>query len=145
MKYLLDTNILLRQRQIDHLHHQVAVNAIKKLRANNHELCIFPQNLYEYWVVATRPTDVNGLGLEFDQAQKELELLKKLYSLHLDKPETFLQWEKLIITYQIKGKRSHDVKIIACMIVHQIENILTFNTDDFKKFTEIIAINPQSI
>src|SRR4051812_28543304 len=34
---------------------------------------IVPQNLYEFWVVLTRPTAVNGLGKTAAEAAAELE------------------------------------------------------------------------
>jgi hypothetical protein len=43
------------------------------------------------------------------------------------------------------GKQAHDTRLVAAMTVHQITHLLTFNTDDFKRFTEITAIDPRSI
>lgn len=65
--------------------------------------------------------------------------------MHLDQPETLLKWEKLITAYQVKGKRAHDVRLIASMMVHQISHILTFNTKDFEKFTEIQVFDPRTL
>lgn len=144
MKYALDTNILLRLRQPEHEHHSACVAAIQTLKSQNYELCILPQNLYEFWVVATRPVENNGLGLDITQAEQELKLLKQLFSLYLDHPDIYEKWEKLIIDYQIKGKRAHDVKIIATMLTHNIQNLLTINIKDFQKFPEIQVINPLS-
>lgn len=144
MKYLLDTNVLLRLRQPNHEHHQACFTAVSTLKTRNHELCIIPQNLYEYWVVATRPLESNGLGCTVSQAQKDINQLKNLYSLYPDHPDTLEKWENLISNYQIKGKRAHDVRIIAAMLAHKISIILTINTKDFEKFTEIQAISPQS-
>ncbi len=31
------------------------------------------------------------------------------------------------------------------MIAHQIAHLITFNTDDFKRFAEITAIDPRGI
>ncbi|MGK7923008.1 MAG: hypothetical protein AB4080_23715 [Trichodesmium sp.] len=68
MTYLLDTNILLRLRQTNHPQHSNALKATLLLKKKQEKLCIFPQNLMEFWVVATRPIEVNGLGLYFQQA-----------------------------------------------------------------------------
>lgn len=48
-------------------------------------------------------------------------------------------------TYQVMGKQAHDTRLVAAMTVHQIPHLLTFNTDDFKRFTEITALDPRSI
>jgi len=60
MRILLDTNVLCRLAERGHSHHAIAENSVTKLRDDQHELCLVPQVLYEYWVVATRPTSENG-------------------------------------------------------------------------------------
>jgi hypothetical protein len=62
MNYLVDTNILTRLAEPGHAMHQPALNAVKRLIHQGHKLHIVPQNLYEFWVVCTRPLNVNGLG-----------------------------------------------------------------------------------
>lgn len=62
MLVLLDTNILLRLAVPVHPMHLVARHAVIKLQANGDRLVLVPQNIYEYWVVATRPIPNNGLG-----------------------------------------------------------------------------------
>ncbi|WP_238993744.1 hypothetical protein [Calothrix sp. PCC 6303] len=54
-------------------------------------------------------------------------------------------WEQLVVKYQVKGKQVHDTRLVAAMIAHQITHLLTFNTDDFKRFTEITVIEPRDI
>ncbi|MFN6495972.1 MAG: hypothetical protein RMX65_002850 [Nostoc sp. DedQUE01] len=50
--------------------HTDARRAFVTLRKQNEKLCIIPQNLIEFWVVATRPLASNGLGLTVDEAEK---------------------------------------------------------------------------
>jgi hypothetical protein len=65
---LLDTNILLRYaRAADPDFATVAV-ALNTLHANGEVLCVVPQNIYEFWPVATRPTAANGLGLSVPES-----------------------------------------------------------------------------
>ncbi|NES65870.1 MAG: PIN domain nuclease, partial [Okeania sp. SIO2D1] len=99
MTYLLDTNILLRLRQTNHPQHSSVLKAILLLKKKQESLCIFPQNLREFWVVATRPVEVNGLGLDFQQALEEIQLLKTIFILYEDNPGIFQQWEMLIRKY----------------------------------------------
>jgi hypothetical protein len=47
----------------------VADRAIAALRSQNKKLYLMPQNLVELWTVATRPMDVNGLGMSTAAAQ----------------------------------------------------------------------------
>ena len=62
-KYLLDTNILLRASDLSSSRYDLAVNSVTSLIAQGHECIITSQVLIEFWVVATRPIEVNGLGM----------------------------------------------------------------------------------
>jgi predicted nucleic acid-binding protein len=56
MRYLLDTNVLLRLAESGHAGHRAAVQAVERLERRGDDLLIVPQILYEFWSVATRPT-----------------------------------------------------------------------------------------
>ena len=92
MSYLLDTNVLLRLAQSDHPMHSFAVNAITTLRRQEAFLCIMPQNLIEFWTVATRPFNVNGLGMSIETASQEVARMKRFFPLQSDRPEIFPLW-----------------------------------------------------
>ncbi|BAU14418.1 hypothetical protein LEP3755_49650 [Leptolyngbya sp. NIES-3755] len=145
MKYLIDTNVLLRSVEAKHPMNYAAVNAVQVLLAQGEDLCIMPQNLIEFWAVATRPSSVNGLDLSLTQATAELTSLKSIFTLQLDAPSLFAEWERLVTTYQVIGKQAHDTRLVAGMLTHQISHLLTFNTADFKRFTEITAIDPRQV
>ena len=70
---LVDTSTLLRFLQPLHPQRETARSAIKALGALGHDLHIVPQNLFELWVVATRPVAQNGLGLSIPDAASELK------------------------------------------------------------------------
>jgi predicted nucleic acid-binding protein len=141
----MDTNILLRLAQPNHAMHQAAVSAIITLRRQQTTLFIIPQNLIEFWAAATRPLTVNGLGMSTTGAAKELARMKSFFALQPDLSEIFTVWELLVVKYQVLGKQTHDTRLVAAMLAHQISHLLTFNTDDFKRFAEITAIDPRHI
>jgi len=145
MSYLVDTNILLRLVQKNSPIHSDTQRAILMLKRQGELLYIIPQNLIEFWAVATRPINSNGLGLSTAQAVHETEKLKKIFILHLDRPAIFGEWESLIVKYQVMGKQVHDARLVAAMITHQITHILTFNIDDFKRFSAIVVVDPRSV
>jgi len=132
MKYLVDTNILLRLVQKNSPMHLDTQRAILTLKKQGEFLCIIPQNIIEFWAVATRPLDKNGLGLSINQAEEESEKLKKIFILELDTPQIFTEWEYLVIKHQVMGKQVHDARLAAAMVAHNITHLLTFNVDDFK-------------
>ncbi|MBE9256551.1 MULTISPECIES: PIN domain-containing protein [Aphanizomenonaceae] len=145
MKYLVDTNILLRLVQKNSPMHLDTQRAILTLKKQGNFLCIIPQNIIEFWAVATRPLDKNGLGLSITQAEEESEKLKKIFILELDTPQIFTKWESLVIKHQVMGKQVHDARLAAAMVVHNITHLLTFNVDDFKRFSDIVVVDPRSI
>jgi predicted nucleic acid-binding protein len=145
MSYLVDTNVLLRSTQPHHPMHTDAVAATVKLKQSGESLCITPQNLIEFWAVATRPVSANGLGLSVVDAAKELERLKRLFIFLRDNPAIYTRWESLVIQHQVIGKPSHDARLVAAMMVHKLTHILTFNISDFKRFSNITAVDPASV
>lgn len=62
MKYLLDTNILLRLVEKTHGQHTEASEALRKLRQQNHTFYILLQNISEFWNVSTRSKDKKRIG-----------------------------------------------------------------------------------
>jgi predicted nucleic acid-binding protein len=145
MNYLVDTNILLRLVQKNSPMHSDTQRAILMLKRQGELLYIIPQNIIEFWAVATRPINSNGLGLSTVQAVQETEKLKKIFILQSDTPTIFAEWESLIVKYQVMGKQVHDARLVAAMITHQITHLLTFNIDDFKRFSAIIVVDPRSV
>jgi len=130
MKILVDTNLLTRASQPDHPQHQDAMTAVTALTTRGHTLCLVPQNLYEFWVVCTRPTDENGLGMAVEDALARLSDLRQTFDL-LDETPAFLPtWESLVVQHGVKGKSGHDARLVAAMKVHGLTTLLTFNKRD---------------
>lgn len=140
MSYAIDTNILTRGLQPGHPMQADANNAVESLRAEGQELCVLAQNLYEFWVVATRPKQVNGLGLSAAEAQDELKRIESLFRLLKEREEIYPEWKQLIAQHAVAGKNSHDARIAAAMRVHGINHLLTFNVDDFKRFQTVMTV-----
>ncbi len=67
---LLDTNLLARMTDSAHPQCAPARRAVQSLLVGKGErLIVVPQNLYEFWAVATRPLSSNGLGLSVSECQ----------------------------------------------------------------------------
>lgn len=75
----------------------------------------------------------------------QLERLQKLFRVLPENREIFENWQELVIKHKVSGKVTHDARIVAAMVTHKIENVLTLNPKDFKRFTEITAYKPQDI
>ena len=145
MSYLVDTNILLRSSEPSHPMFASATTAMDILLSSGEEVYIVSQNLIEFWGVCTRPKDKNGLGYSITETQEELNRLKNLLPLLSDTPEIYQHWERLVNTYEVKGVNVHDARLVAAMLVYGLTHILTFNTQDFLRYSEIIAVHPTEI
>src|SRR5437660_12469256 len=120
MSVLLDTNILTRSAQANHPMQKIAVDAVSILRTRGEDLCIVPQNLVEFWTVATRPLNVNGMGLTTAQAQVELARIKRFFRFLPDTPTVYDEWEKLVVQHAVSGKNTYDARLVAAMNAHGI-------------------------
>lgn len=145
MKYLLDTNILLRLVEPNHPQHKEAGEALKKLKIQNAEFYIFLQNISEFWNVCTRPKDKNGLGLSIAKTDLQLKRFERFFSFLPDTTEVYKNWRKLVVNHSVSGIQVHDAKIAAAMKAHNIENLLTFNAKDFKRYPDIKAVEPKDV
>ena len=144
--YLVDTNILLRSADRSHPSSTSATNAIEILLRRGEQLYITPQNLIEFWNVATRPREKNGLGYSITETQIETERIKNILPLLPETPAIFEQWEKLVKTYEVKGVNVHDARLVAVILIHGLSHVLTFNVDDFQRYrVEITIISPSDL
>lgn len=145
MSHLVDTNILTRLAEPGHPMHPPARDAVKLLAARGRKLHIVPQNLYEFWVVCTRPVAVNGMGRTAAEAVAELANLRALFLWLDETPAVFTAWEQLVATTPVVGKNAHDARLVAAMKVHGLTHLLTFNAQDFRQYPGITAVTPADV
>ena len=145
MTALLDTNVLLRSVEPIHAHHPTAVRAVRDLIARGETLCVVPQVLYEFWVVATRPIRNGGLEWSPAATARVLAEFEQIYPLLIDPPDLYRRWRELVTTHGVSGKPAHDARLVAAMNCHSIPALLTFNTAGFKRFGGIMVRSPGSI
>ena len=145
MDHLVDTNILLRSVQRRSPSYRQARSAVTTLLRREERLCIFPQNVVEFWGVATRPAQSNGLGLSLLEAEWYVSRLESILTLLNDTPDIYREWRYLVHTHGIAGVCVHDARLVAAMNVHSITSILTFDVNDFKRYPGIRALHPQDV
>ncbi len=145
MNIALDSNLLLRWVQHAHPQQSVTKSAMKNLELGGHDLCLLPQNLHEFWVVATRPPNVNGLGKSGPETTSLIKQFRSAYQLFGDIPSILPEWLNLVSTYNVLGKQAHDARIAAAMAVHGITHILTFNGTDFARYPAVTALDPYAV
>jgi predicted nucleic acid-binding protein len=142
---LVDTSTLVRTLQVRHPQYETVARAFETLIARGRELHIVPQNLFELWVVATRPASQNGLGLSTTEAAAELMRLKSMFPLLPEPPAIYPVWESLVIQYRVAGKPAHDARLVAAMLVHGLTTILTFDRTGFSRYAGIEVLHPADV
>jgi predicted nucleic acid-binding protein len=141
-----DTNVFVAAIQtFNSVLRTTARHSIKSLFRQGEQLCCFPQNLVEFWNVATRPVTGNGLGLLPEQAARFVDRFQTIVQLLPETQDIFPAWRTLVLQYRVAGINVHDARIAAAMIVHRVSRILTFDVDDFKRYTQIAVIDPNSM
>ncbi|MDA8376677.1 MAG: type II toxin-antitoxin system VapC family toxin [Planctomycetia bacterium] len=143
MKILLDTNVIvglsIKGSQ------PILAKAIKKMRARGDEMFIVPQVIYEFWVVATRPEEKNGLGLRTEAVASLVDKIQDTFKLLDDSTKVYYQWFSLVKEKSVSGKPAHDARLVAAMAVHGLDAILTQNGNDFKKYNGMQILNPKNL
>ncbi len=119
--------------------------SVSTLATSGDELRVVAQNLIEFWAVATRPILDNGLGLTAAQAEQELTRLKALFTILPETPDVLPEWEQPVVKHKVVGKQAHDARLVAPMNVQNVTHLLTFNTDDFKRYDGITVVSPSSV
>ncbi len=145
MRVLLDANILLRTVDLTAPLRPTAMAAVGTLNARGDTPIIVPQSLYEFWVVATRPKDKNGLGLSVPECQAEVATFKTYYPLVLDMPSLCAEWEALVTAHACHGKVAHDARYVGAMNTHGLTHVLTFNGTDFARYPGIVVLDPHAV
>jgi predicted nucleic acid-binding protein len=143
--YLADTNLLLRLADPASPQHPIATSALTQLFRKGEEVYITPQNLIEFWAVATRPFDANGFGWSRERTAKEVADLQERFPLLPDSPEMFVCWLGLVTQLPVHGKRVHDARLVSVLQAYGVGHLITFNVSDFAVFPSLSVIDPRSL
>ncbi|TWT88832.1 PIN domain protein [Pseudobythopirellula maris] len=144
MTVLVDTNVLLRVNHDGHPQSATAQETISRLINTSHDLRTVPQVLYEYWAVATRPVESNGLGFPSSVANRWLVVWGDVFPTFRDERGVLDEWWRLVVDHEVSGKTTHDARLVAAMIRHSVTHLLTFNVSDFKRYDEIVVFSPDA-
>jgi predicted nucleic acid-binding protein len=145
MRVLVDTNILLRSVQPNHPLCSQATHAVSKLIRQKEAVFFCSQNIAEFWNVATRPAERNGLGWSPEEVLHEVGNIEKSLTLLPDVPAIYSAWKQIVKDHKVQGIKVYDARLVAIMNIYAVESVLTFNSVDFERFSSIRAIHPSSL
>jgi len=136
----LDTNVLLIATDESRSSHAEAKMIFQSAPRSGRHFGISGQILREYLVVATRPVDVNGLGLNIDTAVNNIDAIRKRTVFYGDTESVAASLRSLARDHSLAGKRIHDANVAATMLTHNISKLITENRGDFSPFREIETV-----
>lgn len=144
MRCLLDTGVLLRMFDASDSHRPEILDSLKLMSRLKYQPAIAIQNAVEFWNVMTRPaTARGGYGVSAAMTEQRLTHLQRRCELLPETAAVFAEWKRLAAAHSVVGKAAHDARLVAQMLVSQIPMILTFNTNDFRRYRGITALTPR--
>ena len=139
---LVDTSILGRLANRDDPQFSFTLDVVKRLKRSGRTLHVVPQNLYELWVLCTRPKAQNGLGYTPTATLLEIEEMEEMFTFLPDNEKIYDIWEDRVASHQVCGKPAHDARLVAAAMAHGLTEVLTFDTTRFARFPTISALHP---
>ncbi len=137
----LDTNVLLTATDESRSWHEHAGAVLSDAGRKGVHLAVSGQIAREYLAVATRPPDVNGLGLDSIDALSNVAAFLKRTVLYGETEGVARRLCQLVREYSLRGKRIHDANVVATMLVHGLDTLVTQNPDDFAPFQGIEVVS----
>ena len=133
-----DTNVLLAAADEDRAEHKASIAMLEDWPAAGVALYTSGQVFREYLAVASRPAKLNGLGMSRHDAVSNI---RQLRSRLRQVEETSKVTDRLLDLLDIVdcgGKQIHDANLVATMLVHGVEVIVTSNVQDFARFSSFV-------
>jgi len=137
---MLDTNILLTATNESRAGHEQALDVINGWPAQGTTLYTSGQIIREYLSVATRPAALNGLGLTVPDALDNARAFRSRLLLLAEDAKVADRLAELLEETKNSGKQVHDANVVATMLVHGVDLVVTLNTGDFARFAQHVQV-----
>ncbi len=138
---LVDTNILLTATSPSRRLHRQALEVLDEWPSRV-RLCTSGQILREYLVVATRPEEDNGLGLEQEEALANVRAFLERMRFLDEGRAVHERLRGILLEVDCAGKQIHDANVVATAQSHAVGSVLTQNADDFRRFAHLVEVVP---
>ncbi|MEC4991596.1 MAG: type II toxin-antitoxin system VapC family toxin, partial [Oscillatoria sp. PMC 1068.18] len=135
----LDTNILVYASIPESDFHLQAINAIESYERLGIRLWISRQIIREYLATLTRPQNFTA-PIPIATIVAEVNFFLSRFRVAEDNQQVTTRLLALMQEIPVGGAQVHDANIVATMQVYNVEQLLTHNVADFRRFAEIITI-----
>jgi predicted nucleic acid-binding protein len=134
-----DTNVLVYASVPAAPHREKARTAMTRHSVAGEALCISRQVLREFIAVITRPQLWMQAKTPAEAATAALVLARDLDILE-DGPAVWDHLVDLCHRFTFGGRQVHDANIVAAMLAHGENRLLTFNVADFRRFDTLVEV-----
>jgi len=139
-RVMLDTNVILSATDEGRAEHRQALLIFSHWAGSGTTLYASGQIMREYLAVATRPADKNGLGLKQADAVANVRAFRARVTLLSEENKVADCLLGLLDEVPCAGKQVHYANVVATMIVHGIDSLVTMNLADFTRFDHRIRL-----
>jgi hypothetical protein len=136
-----DTNAWVARIIEDHVFHQRAFAKLNQLLEQEELLCISGQIIRELISVCSLGRNLSR-PLTWDELRQQVDAILAQAVLLEENESSTRRLVDLGEQYHVIVGQIHDTNIVATMLTHGIIRLVTFNPDDFRRFTEIEIIVP---
>ena len=140
-RVFVDTNVLTRATIDAAPLHKEALALLDSLWDEGVELYISHQVIREYVANATRPQTYSP-ALPVGAVLEQVETFRQSFHILADTPVVLSKLLELVGKIAVGGKQVHDTNIVATMLTHDIEALLTNNVTDFERYSDYIRMIP---
>jgi len=139
-----DSNILIHLTNTNSPDHRAAEFALKELEQVGTELLYTSQNIAEFWNVCTR-IGPGGIFLSIEETSRRLAMVEARFIFLPELPRAAEIFKDILRRYRVRGVQVHDARLASVMLASGVSEILTFDRDDFKRYTELTIIHPDDL
>ncbi|MFK0731655.1 MAG: type II toxin-antitoxin system VapC family toxin [Gloeotrichia echinulata IR180] len=140
----IDTNILVYANLSLSPFYVLAKERLQAFAEQGIDLWISRQTLREYLAAMTRRSDLTG-AIPVASLVADVRDFPNYFRLAEDSSQITERLLTLMETIPSGGKQVHDANIVATMLVYGIPQLLTHNTADFARFSELITVLPLQV
>ena len=135
----IDTNVLVNSRIPGAPHHDAARAGLERAFRDTEPLRVSRQVIREYLAVVTRP-QTWPVAITREEALEDVSRLIRSFQVLEDGPAVTELLVELCRDIPAGGRQIHDANIVATMLARGEGRLLTFNTADFRRYSERIQL-----
>ena len=135
----IDTNVLVYARILGALNHDMARARLDRIFRELEPMRISRQVIREYLAVVSRP-QIWSDPLTRQEILEDVDRLTSNFEILEDGPEVAATLVSLFRDVAVGGRQIHDANIVATILAHSENRLLTFNIDDFRRYGNRIEL-----